>query len=271
MPLYRATFFFQNSNNYGWTETIYSAKTSIVDALAAAQSLARLRISMLGTDAFLTNLRVSDDLVKRDSFVWQNPSSSQGTSVHNAKPSDIPNTCLVCRMESGPQYRRTLYIRGQEDDCTTNGGVYTPTPNFVDAFDQWANELITNGWSIRHRNLLELPAQIATAVQTLPDGIVTVTTATDTDVTQGGIVLIKGCVGATQLNGEWTVLTKPSARSFTVKVGAIVGTYFGGGNATAQAFLLDPINNVFVRGVSHRITGRPFAGRRGRRTARTRT
>lgn len=265
MPLFRATFFFKNSNGYGWTETIHSNKATLTDVLNAAAALVPIRQKLMGNDVFLPFVRVSDDLVRGDSFIFQVPGGSTGNATHNAQTSDIPNTCLVIRLDASSTRRRTLYLRGQPDTVVQSGGVYTPDGPFITNMDRWLQQLIDDTWAIKGKSGTALPIPISTATQTLPDGVVTVTTPTPHGLSVRDTVTIQRCVGSPQINGTWQVNKVDSAEVFKILIKQIMGNYLGAGTATASAFNALPIIEGEVRGVSHRITGVPFDRPRGRR------
>lgn len=265
MSMNRATFFFKDTNGYGWTETIHNNKSTLTDVLDEARSLLPLRVALLGNTANLVYIRVSDDVVFRDSQVYLVPSGDQSTRFSAAGGADPANTCLVTRLTADATHRRTLYLRGLPDACVTLSGKYTPTPDFQNAFLQWAASIIDGFWSLKSKTRLLVPVAISAAAQTVPSGLVLVTCVAPHGLTATNGVVITGVRGATQINGTWQVLNVPTPISFTIQLNVIMSTYVAGGSASPVGFILNPLTKVSAERISKRAAGRPFDSPHGRR------
>lgn len=264
----RATFFFKDSNGYGWTETIHSQKPDLTSIMAAAKDLIVPRRNMLGNTAYLVFIRVSDDLVKRDSLIYQVPAGDQQSRGSPEGSADIANTSLVVRLQSNPTVRRTLFMRGVPDGIVTQSGKYTPSGAFDQAFTDWLALLQTGQWACRTKDNAVLPHVITNVVQDLATTNTTITTLDNHGLTVQDPVTITGVRGAKEVNGTWPLFSVPTPTSVIIKVPRIVSPYGGGGLLAKIGFLLFPIVDGEVRRVSHRIAGRPFDSPVGRRKAR---
>jgi len=271
MAIIRATFFFKDTNNYGWSETIHNLAQDLTQVMTRAASLGISRRNLLGDSARLVFIRVSDDLVKRDSRVTQIPIGDQVTRLGAATAADIANTNLVVRMETdSPIKRRTLYMRGIPDNIVTNSGRYTPDGGFANAFELWAAKILGDSWALRTRDGTQPPHNITLALQDPATGLVTITTADAHGFALTEGILITGARGATQINGTFVPFSIPSATTFVIKLSQLIQPYSGNGVVRKLGYVLGAITDSQVMRVSHRIAGRPFDSPVGRRRARTR-
>lgn len=266
MPvLMRATFFFKDTNGYGWTETIHSKKDGITTTLAAAVSLLPLRRDLLGSTAFIDFVRVSDDLIKRDSKIYVVPPGDRGTRISAQTGADIANTNLVVRLDADPTHRRTLYMRGVPDEAVITSGKYVPNDVFQAAFETWVRELVTNDWAVRSRDNLVTVFAISGYTFNAVNGTVTFTTVGNHNFGVNTAVTIQNLANSARLRGNWAIFGIPTATTFDIKVNFIPPAYSGGGQVSRIAYVLNNIVTGEVRRASHRITGGPFDRPRGRK------
>jgi Ubiquitin-activating enzyme E1 FCCH domain len=274
MAVIRATMFFKDVNGAGWSETIYNTAANLTQAIAALGFLMPARIALCGTNSGLFYGRVSDDLVKRDSQILVNP---PGNAYPNrGSVSNLASDDVVIRIEGtnlvGPAFtvRRSLALRGTPVSITGAAGVFVGTAQWNNAFDNWVNTLVNGGWAIRYRDSTVPNFPIAVVGQNLANGVVTITTSIAHTFAFRDTVQIKGCLGATEINGSWTVLTVADNTHFTIQTNQIVGAYIGGGSVTKYPYALARINSVqIIRCATHK-AGRPFDQLRGRRRVRAR-
>lgn len=270
MPEYKATFFFKDNNAYGWTETYHSLLGSLQGVMDQAFNQLTLRTPLLGDGAQCVYIRVSDDLVKRDSLVRvvtarQGKGGSLGLGF-----ADIANTCLVVRLQHNELFRRTLYMRGIYDAIVDDNGRYQPTAAFTEAFQLWAASLKNNNWAMRNKKRDTPSFNIVAIAQNPINGEITITTAAPHGLLQNQTVLIRGVKGPTFLNGASSVFAVPSPTTFVLKSNRMLSAWLGGGIVSASTFELHVINTAQVVRASHRIAGRPFDSPRGRRLVRSR-
>lgn len=270
MAVIRATFFFEDVNKHGWSETIHNLAADLTTAKTRANNLMRHRRNCLGSSARITYIRVSDDLVKRDSEVIINPVGDQLSRVGPATQADIANTSLVVRIQANPLARRTLYMRGIPDDCVTNSGQYSPSPSFVNAFDSWAFSLIQDQWACRSRDGTTPRHNITSVTQDAVTGLVTLTTGTPHGVVMGVPFVIRGVKVGTALNGTWLPVAIVDTDTLRIILKTILPAGVNQGTIALLGYTLAPIIDAKVVRVSHRISGRPFDSPRGRRKARAR-
>jgi hypothetical protein len=265
MPLLRATFFFEDTNKHGWTETIHSTAADLSTLLAAATRLSQKRRDLLGLTAGLTFIRVSDDAVKRDSKINHIGFDDTKSRTSESSASDIANTCLVVRLDANPVVRRTLYMRGIPDAVCASAGRYIPTPEFRTKFDEWMALITTEGWACRTKDDL-IPVYTISNVTFDPvTGLATITTTAPHLFTLTDPIEIKGVRGCTAVNGKWNIFALAGAETFKIKLGVLLPPYGGGGSVNKIGFKLVNITQGEVRRVSHRLAGRPFDSPRGRR------
>jgi hypothetical protein len=215
-------------------------------------------------------IRVSDDLIRRDSQIYQcTPQEARGKNP-DIGGSDIANTCLLLRIEASALIRRSLYMRGIPDDIALNGGQLSMTPAFLGAYQPWVNLLKSGPWAVRSIDPLSPSTAISNIVQAAGTGIVTITTTGPGTLTLPAIVTIRGVRGAIQVNGTWNVLSIIDSFNFTIKLNQYISTWTGQGLVFKNQYKVTVINQVYAMRISHRISGRPFDSPRGRRRARAR-
>jgi hypothetical protein len=272
MPLFRGTFFFEDTNKAGWSETIYNTAADMTTMVQRMNNLIPLRVALLGSNSAMTFARASDDLVKRDSqVIYNSDASSKNTrgSISNFASDDV-----VVRLEGNATpipytVRRTLAVRGSPVNITGAAGVYVGTAAWQRDFNRFIIELGFSQWAIKYRSRLATVFNIVNAVQALPSGIVTVTTALAHGFNQGDTVKITGVQGSTEINGLWKLLAPPpTPTSFTITLSQLMAAYFGGGTVNINQYALATINNfVIVRCATHK-AGRPTGLLVGRRRVR---
>ena len=271
MPLIRATFFFRDNNDYGWTETLYNQGDTLPEVKNRAQALKAFRIPLLGESATMMGLRVSDDLIKRDSLLDDAPFRVGNSVLEKAGDNDIANTALNVRLEAGTLNRRVLYLRGIADEIVKEGGRYVPTAQFNGRFAAWVLALSGDGWSIKTRTDNPTPPNITTIAQDPGTGAVTFTTDANHGLTRNKAVVIKGIKGPSFLNGINRVFEVPTLTTFVVLSNRFLGFWFGTGTAQTLVYALRPSTGGRVMRATHRIAGRPSVPRRGRRKATPRS
>ena len=271
MPaLIRATFFFEDVNKHGWTETIYNMQPTLDAVMFRAKTLVELRRNLLGTTAKLTFIRVSDDLVKRDSLIYQLPPGNQTSRSGAATGADIANASLVVRLNSTALIRRTLYMRGFPDSINVNSGQYVPDAAFNQGFDDWIAELVVGSWACRTKDQTVTFVSIAGIVQDAVTGNLTITTTAPHLFLLTTPITIKGCRGCPVVNGSYSLVSITNAQQFVIAFRSLIPVYLGGGLTGRLGYTLSAILDGEVRRISHRNAGRPFDSPVGRRRVRKR-
>ena len=270
--LIKATYFFVDDADYGWTESLHmqSSVATLSDALVIAKNLLPLRVRMLGLNALCNYIRVSDDAVRGDSQIYQPTDNEQSNSRNSPAPHDVANTCILLSLRNADNISRApYYIRGQEDTCCTDGKL-TPTAVFANAFTNWAQAIqstpaVNSPWGIKRKDPLVLPVQVVNMVQDTATGRITITTASATGVGVNSEVTFKGFIGSGQPAGTTFVVSVTNATNFVINSNRLLGPTSRYGMVTPNAFVVVPINLVIGRRIGHRIAGRPSNLPRGRR------
>lgn len=269
MPtLFRATFFFKNRNGAGWTETLYSQAAGMQLVQNEAIALIPARVGLLGRGAALKFIRVSDDLIKRDSLIYVVPTDDGAPKSRQTDDADIANTCLLLRVESGFTKRRSLFLRGVPDEITQDNGVYTPPAAFTAALNAYRIIVVGGTWAIKIRGDSGAVSNITNVSTVGPTGLVTITTAANHGFNMNDVVNIRGVLGATQVRGLQKVVTTASPTTFDIRVNRVVRPYLGAGNVVKNDYTLVDISGLVPVRCSHHNAGRPFDSPVGRRRVR---
>jgi len=270
MSMIRATFFFQNTRAQGWSETLFTLDTTLSKAGTDAYALAKLRAALMGAETSLIGIRVSDDLVKRDSQLVELPEFGITATYWAATPpdSDFANTCVVVRMSAADNiHRRSLYLRGIPDNVITLGGAFNPSPAFLSNFNTWANAVSNGTWAIKSRVQSSTVFPISLITQATPSGLITVTTPSAHGFVQAQQVVMAGVKGSPFLNGVWKIFSVPSPTTFTFLCNTIFFDWLGVGTVTALNYQLYQIATCVAERIGSRKAGRPFGVPPGRRKA----
>jgi hypothetical protein len=156
MPDYKITLG-MSCNGYGWTETWYKNYTSTdLPALMTLQqnNLLPKRMAMLAPEASVEFISISDESVNGDAKTRY--FNGVGTCPGHC---DEPHATILVRCIPGGGFAaKSVFIRGQPDDCIMFGGKFQPAPpaapptqgvaEFVAAATTYFNYLQTNsyGW-----------------------------------------------------------------------------------------------------------------------------
>lgn len=264
MPNYKANIFF-TGNNAGWSETFYKTATDPDKAFTAAQSLVTARLKILCIDYKIVAVRISDELIQRDSLL--DGQNSYG-GYDKLWTGDVPWNAMLCRLGAGSLYWRPLYLRGVPDV------LFNPqTPDEVAAQADWQatcksylSYLRTATWQMKV--LAKPPGNpniVVVSIGAGGAGQVLVTTATPHGLVVGDKAAFYN-IKVVPLLGQRYVVTRATDTTFEVKwTGAGAGAYSFGGYVRKVAYLYPAINEVDQERVVHRIVGRPFNQQRGRR------
>lgn len=276
MPVYKCQFFFRQLK-YGWSDTFYLARDTTQSALDAAVDIAPSRIALLGGDGseaspYLAAVRVSDVAVQRDSLI-DRYNRVQGSNRIPLGPADIPSVSILLRCESGPNYRRQWYLRGQPDGLVTDNGVYKPDalPGWLNVLRVFVNTLIARGVGIYA--IAKPPAATPILELSAVEGNVAVNTAAAHGLASNDSVRIVGAPGANTIRGNWRV--KVTLPTQFVLIGAKVADhpiagYLGGGTFYKRLAEIQPFSRVIAEEATKKSTGGPFDRPVGRRRRRTR-
>lgn len=271
MARVRAIFFFKDSAGYGWSEMLWSTLTELAPTMAAAKRLLRPRVALLGRNASLEFIRVSDEEVKRDSLVYPVPPGDQVLRGTSEDQHDSANLALIVRMDAtNPTARRTLYMRGFKD-LYAKAGKFDPDGLFISRFRTWEAALKADSWGIKLRNPLAPIQTITNIAQVAGAAQLTITTAANHGFLAGEAVTFNGVRGTNVPKGTYKVFAVPSATTFQIVSDQLLGAVTSNGTVRRTEYTITGITSAQVMRLSHRIAGRPFDAPVGRRPARSRT
>jgi len=274
----RITLFFSGSS-YGWTETYFTTADNLDIVKARGILLRDQRSKLLGGRTRVSGMRVSDDDVFRDSLI----DASQvvvGTSdddgeglAFKAPAADNPYSAVLLRCESGPLYRKAIYLRGVPDAYIRFDTGFDPPKTWLDRFELFKKVLIGSAppnipFQFKVRSHEADNPEKAISNMTFAAGVTTVTTAVAHGALSGDAVLIRKVKNdGTKVNGR-RIVDKVSDTVFTLRNFAGDPGYLSGGVLRVERYILTDITSCqVVRQISRR-TGRPFDSPRGRRSVR---
>lgn len=268
MAMNRATLFFRDTNDHGWSETYHTLLPTLPLALDRAKVLAYLRRQLMGGQTYNTYIRVSDDLVTRDSLIYAVPPDDQQVDSWVPGNSASANLSLVTRIQASALVRRTLYMRGIPTTVIPAAGKFVNNASFDANFRTFRTELVTQQWACRTKDRLIVVVDILEVTQNPATGVTLVRTAPNHGLVRNGGVQIRGCIGSEALNGTHAVLDTPTLTTFTVLVPTILAGYLGGGVAQKVGYTLVQMIDATIVQASERKAGRIFNSPRGRRSVR---
>jgi hypothetical protein len=283
----KVTWFYEFSD-YGWTESLWKAyNSSLTELFAPAEMYASLRMAINGLGVAMPAIRISDDLVYRDSIY--DPNSyitgelsdgqflAQGGNlrpVKGALPAQPPASifeAVQTRMEGGALYRREMMVRGLPQTVMTN----PPGPSFQGAFLQawnaWTAHVIAT-WAFRTKSRSGNNALFP--VQQVIVGPPAEVIAVGTPVAVGDYVQLLGFRNISGVRGKYLVT---SVAGNVIQLAGFAPTSPVTGpkgfiqilstNGAALQPAYQAITSVRAITQTHRSTGRPSFGPRGRRRA----
>jgi hypothetical protein len=271
MPIMRATFFFEDDNKHGWTESWYNfAATSPSNLMPQAKKLAISRISLMGTTSRLKRIRTSDDLVKRDALSFQVSGQDGSSQYYTDMPSASANYAVLCMLSAlDPTKRGHVFLSGIPDEFEVDSGKFQPPSIWRQNFVSFRQTLLQDQWAIKNKSGTVPVRNIIGVVQDPATGNVTVTTDVDHGFLQGDGIILRG-TGIPQLSGTFTVLAGVTHNTFKVALNVIIGLWPGLGTVTKIDYALYLINDAQFGDGGHRNRGRFTDSPVGRRRARKR-
>ena len=262
MPMFRVSYFFEQGQ-WGWSESVHNLNTSYNAVAADAANLRDARINMLPPSAQLAYIRISDDLVFRDSTLISEKASSPGARA--IEFSDPTFAAYLIRMYSSPTVRRSMYVRpvaagdGQDGDRVVNSALW------LGAYNTWKGLLQNEatGWAIKSQTVAGV-GQIVTGLSLTGTTLSIIAPGAMWAV--GQKIKLQGFKTNPNVNGSYTIIATPAADSFTLSPNLAADTLeiTKHGFAFAWSYTLSKIASVSVIRITSRKTGRPFDSPRGR-------
>lgn len=149
----KATFAFA-LNQFGWSESMWTeiGSSDLEEGYNKAKALAMERKELLGKQAILKAIRVSDESVKNDAilrYVDYTASEVEHESPEKKLPScDEPDAAIlvVCRSLDG-KAKKHVFLRGIWDDVDIMGGKFDKAnAEYWKRFQSWKNTYIKGQW-----------------------------------------------------------------------------------------------------------------------------
>lgn len=140
----------------GWTETFYSALSSLTSLILVGKNYADKRSNMLGVGATVMYLRASTIPPNRLTRVFFYRGNSGQGDIYTKVPQDAYDPTqvdLLCRMEAVNGKRRMIWIAGLPDSLTSTAKSQGVDAAFINdpPFKQWVNFIKTNQLSMRFK------------------------------------------------------------------------------------------------------------------------
>lgn len=272
MPDFQCSMLF-NAQKQGWSENWWLTAATHAAAQTATLALAGARQLMLAKTVTIEAVRTSDTAVLGDSLVALAPSVPVGGAAP-ALAKDNPGNAWLSRVNSGPQYRRQLWLRGAPDDWMVfddvTGLAKIPDP-LNKAFTAYMAVLTNKKFAIRALDKAQARTIIQTFTPDAPSGLIKVTAPTH-GLNELDQVRIKGAlgIGTKILNGVFRIQGR-TADTFLIPLplAALAGVNYVTLSARVQkrAYLLQTVTDGVILRPGLRKTGRAFFVPRGRRRA----
>lgn len=263
MAKIRVTFAF-SSGKHGWSET-YFRDSTMEESVAAAKQLATLRKGcIVGQICELDWVRISDDAVKRDAFVFEGDTIPFPKKTCRDIDPAPPWNCRLCRLSNAQNPPRFLELRTIPQLSLGPAQKFFPVPAFDNALDTFLEGLFF-GWAINSTGAGGNVSKPITGYANAA-GIVTATCPAH-GFAVGQQIRISGGAGAGRPQGLFKV-ANITVNTFDLIAQIPPFIYLGGSTASAQAKALRAINRAVPVRNSHRDTGRPLSLQAGRARAR---
>jgi hypothetical protein len=269
----KVDFFFKLGSR-GWQEVYWrSGDPDLQTSLQAAEKLASWRAGLLGPAAKLTDVRVSDVSVNLDSLVSKK--EFNGRKVFLNLYTENITTAVLCRLNSGSKYRRSLYMRGQPKS------VQLPPPDGVGVAADWLdyfarmvkeNFLGTTKWCLRVQPKAPDGAKRpVTSIQLSPGGNARLAFLTALPAfAVGSKVRLKGFLmadlGGLAINGDWEIQAREGTINTIRFPWDAAYTYSGGATAQDRTPVFEPVTSFLPQRIVRRKAGRVYGDPKGRIT-----
>jgi pimeloyl-ACP methyl ester carboxylesterase len=248
----------------GWSEAVY-AIGSIPSMNALLNSLITPRAQFLGTDMQIHAIRSSyvgsPKLSQTTKFA--SPQVGQGSG-----PSNTPQDAILYNYKSAVNARRILTFRGVPDTWVSAGVLTALGIAGLGSIDSYCQALLAAVVGIKIPDPSVLVQDIVSIGNTVPGGIIVVTSALAHGLTTGDTVNIAGMRGYPYLLGRWKINVL-SATTFSLNGSARYNIQLNGvGTFQGVEYILQSPSTFGFNMVAVRKTGRPFGQPRGKRSKR---
>jgi hypothetical protein len=257
--VFRLTFFYELFDA-GWTESVHTKLVDKPSLMTLASQYIAARLPLLHPKAFLTHVRISDDLVFRDILLDPISLPQAGTFATTTLAPDTPWNALDVRIQAGVTVNRSLYLRGIPAG-QMNANTFNPTALFAANLGKYLGFLVTNGnIAIKCKDRSVIPNLILTSTAL---GVVTLATPI-ANAAAGQRVQLLGVLRSLSPQRSY-VIGAGSTTTVLNLLGwpglVLAGTGFIRQNVVALPQVTDAVCDTNTE----RRSGRPFGLLRGRR------
>lgn len=264
MALWRATMFFKMGSE-GWSETYFYANGTALEPAVRADAilLAGARLALLNTQSVLIGIRVSDDLVFRDSDLLGSPDfPAAGTSSFTTS---LPaRTALICRVQSSLNHRRTLKLSGLPNNLSSAGVWQINGPGWSPSANLFISRLQA-AWALKINSLVAPPTLNIFSISLTGLSTTSDTTAWPNSAVKGRFSGVRGVLP--NPNGRIFDVLKVDANTISILHWAPRGTAtVNYGKIRQVVYGVEAITGFVQLRMGERKTGRPFDSPRGRRS-----
>lgn len=261
-----------NAQKSGWSESWYLTKADVQAAIAAANTIASARSSLLGQYSFLEAVRVSDVEVLNDSAVTTFWSPKFDPTLGGER--DTPWNSIYVRINAGTLYRRQMHMRGVPDfwiEWDGKLGDYTVAAPAFTNLNRFGTVLKAQGACIRaaDKSLANFPYKVIQGITAPTAGGLEFTVPNHGFVIGDTVSFRKVTgIGLGNCKGRW-IVTDSSTNTFrtaTPPDSASTIVVYRGGGFVRKVFM----NYFTITGVQYmrptvKKTGRAFFVAPGRR------
>jgi hypothetical protein len=276
VPLSVKVNLFFRQGEAGWSELYWrdgdaDLQSGMDDTLRA---LIPTRKRLLGRDAQLIGVRLSDESILGDSILLESAQIPQVAQFD--EPCDPPFSGLLVRYEASPNYRGEKALRGLPKTILTEPYGSSPLQGEFDKlFNLYAGIVKESEgqWRLRVRDkdLGTNPAKNVISVETDPvnAGFVRLTVPAHgfNPANKVSLTGLKFQDKTVKLKGT-RFISFVTANTFSVLAPPITSIYVGFGKAKEQKFAYRPITSARAERISSHKVGRVFTAPHGRRSAK---
>jgi hypothetical protein len=279
--LFRVTFIYRQGD-VGWTDTIFNTAGGITALMNNARALITPLMDLRVNATVLEAIRMSDDLVFRDSnFLPLTPVSGVpgnyplATNVRPAEPENsvdlrletpVDNVGIVLSL-----HRRIFPLRGLASEVF-NGPIFEPNPGFNSRLTNLQLALANpdNGWALKVRSIV---APFVPFSGIAADGTVSARTVSFDPTWAGKYLTFHRLRGVAPpavrpfliVSVDTTIIPNTLLLRGWNRGPVLIGA-IGGAFSQVITFGLQAVAQTIVDGVGRHKVGRPFDLRRGRRS-----
>lgn len=253
--MWRATFYHEIPSGEV-SESYYQDSDSVDKVALAADTLAKLRINLMGTGCKITGVRISDTALFRDYGLFPlnyETGLETGDDLMHVKPF----MRVMCHMVNGP-YRNRVFLSGVAQKNYLGDKKLNLTTSFNKSLKEWAEGLRLGGWqmAVQGRFGADLTGgNVAGASATAP---IILETEVAHGFTKNQEIVVRGVKGNKGANGRYAVQVV-DATHLRMLNSIGTGEYTTGGKWRLVKTVFKSIDKVIPVKETSRKAGRPSA------------